>query len=871
MNKYLRLKAIILAVVLITSVFVTYTLLSPVSADLTYNYGDALQKSILFYEAQQSGTLPSWNRVPWRGASALSDGSDVGKDLTGGWYDAGDHVKFGLPMAASTTILAWGAIEYRQGFESSGQMDELLLNLKFVNDYFIKSHEISGGATAKFYGQVGNGGADHAYWGPAEKMTMSRPAYHISPSKPGSDLAAETAAAMAASSIVFRRTDAAYADTLLSHAEILYTFADTYRGEYHNSITDAYSFYRSFNGYIDELGWGAYWLYKAKEAKLAGSGTSYLTKAETFYSQYLTLLGTNGEYREYKWTINWNDKYFGLSVLLAKETGKAVYKEKAEKNLNWWSVGVNSTDRIKYTPGGLAYLDGWGALRYASNAAFLAFVYGDWITDTTLKTRYHDFAASQIHYILGKNPRNMSYLIGYGTTYPKNPHHRNSHGSTTFSISDPPTNRYTLNGALVGGPDAYDGYDDNRNNYERSEVACDYNAAFVGNMARMFMGSGSTPPPANTPSPAASTPTNTPTPTQVVATPTPTPVVATPTPTPAGKVIPGRIEAESYNSMSGIQLITSEGGQGIGYVELGDWMDYNVNVQSAGTYTVNFRVARGNTTTGGFELRSNNATLCTVSVPSTGSWDTYQTVSASVTLSAGTQTLRIYASSSYWNLNWFEFVAQQSSSTPTPTPVVPTPTNTPTPTPIVPTPTNTPTPTPVVATPTNTPTPTPAAPTPTPTPTQATSGGLKVQFYSGSLSGTTNGISPKIKITNTGTTSINLADVKVRYYYTINGEQAQNFFVDWASVASSSVTGSFVKMTTPTTAADYYLEIGFTSGAGSLAAGASVEVQVRFSKTDWSNYTQTDDYSFNSSATTYVDWNKVTGWITGALKWGTQP
>src|SRR2546430_16478990 len=74
------------------------------------NYGEALQKAIWFYEAQQSGAKPAWNRVSWRGDSGMSDGRDVGVDLTGGWYDAGYHVKFGLPMAASATMLAWGAV-----------------------------------------------------------------------------------------------------------------------------------------------------------------------------------------------------------------------------------------------------------------------------------------------------------------------------------------------------------------------------------------------------------------------------------------------------------------------------------------------------------------------------------------------------------------------------------------------------------------------------------------------------------------------------------------------------------------------------------------------------------------------------------------
>ncbi|GAB3846467.1 hypothetical protein GCM10029963_26250 [Micromonospora andamanensis] len=150
-----------------------------------FNYAEALQKSLLFYEAQQSGELPDWNRVSWRGDSALRDGSDVGLDLTGGWYDAGDHVKFGFPMAFSATMLAWGAVEYRAGYAASGQLTHLLNNLRYVNDYFVKAHP----SPNVLYGQVGNGDADHKWWGPAEVMPMARPAYKIDASCGGADLA----------------------------------------------------------------------------------------------------------------------------------------------------------------------------------------------------------------------------------------------------------------------------------------------------------------------------------------------------------------------------------------------------------------------------------------------------------------------------------------------------------------------------------------------------------------------------------------------------------------------------------------------------------------------------------------------------------
>lgn len=103
-----------------------------------YNYAEVLQKSIYFYETQRSGELPDNNRVEWRGDSGLLDRADVGHDLTGGWYDAGDHVKFGLPMAYSTTMLAWSVYEYKQGYEGSGQLEEILDNIRWATDYFVK-------------------------------------------------------------------------------------------------------------------------------------------------------------------------------------------------------------------------------------------------------------------------------------------------------------------------------------------------------------------------------------------------------------------------------------------------------------------------------------------------------------------------------------------------------------------------------------------------------------------------------------------------------------------------------------------------------------------------------------------------------------
>nr|AIA83911.1 CBM_3 [uncultured Clostridium sp.] len=120
-------------------------------------------------------------------------------------------------------------------------------------------------------------------------------------------------------------------------------------------------------------------------------------------------------------------------------------------------------------------------------------------------------------------------------------------------------------------------------------------------------------------------------------------------------------------------------------------------------------------------------------------------------------------------------------------------------------------------------------------------GVLKVETAFGSTASATNTISLHFRITNTSDTPIDLSAVKLRYYYTEDGAQAQNFWCDWCSAGTSNVTGAFNSISAEN--ADNYLEVGFAGGTGNLAAGDSVEIQIRIAKEDWSNYNQTNDYS----------------------------
>lgn len=175
----------------------------------------------------------------------------------------------------------------------------------------------------------------------------------------------------------------------------------------------------------------------------------------------------------------------------------------------------------------------------------------------------------------------------------------------------------------------------------------------------------------------------------------------------------------------------------------------------------------------------------------------------------------------------------------------------------------------ITPTPTATPTPN-ATPTPTATPTPGSSN-LKVQYQCGDpTTPGDNAVKPFLKIVNNGASAVDLSTLKIRYWYTKDGTVGENFTVDYQGTLSSKsvITGSFAD-----DARGHYFEVGFTSGAGILAAGGgnTGTMKLRANKTDWSSYSETDDYSYDSTKTAFADWDKVTLYRNGILIWGTEP
>lgn len=491
--------------------------LLPRSEASDFNYAEALQKSLYFYEAQQAGRLSPNNRVAWRADSCLEDGQDIGHDLAGGWFDAGDHWTANLTMGFAAMTLAWSAVESPEAWRRSGQMGVLLESLVHVNDYFLRcvlNPDCRDPAT-ELEVAIGCGGREgveapnvHSMWGPAETahLLTRRPTFRLNRKVPGGDIPAAMAAAMAAGAMVIR-----------DHGEILRKrpgFHDFQAGEFASRLLDRSA--------------------KLTEFALANAGPVLAPSLSTAQKEEISrrrrlALRADGKVVETGYRADPFDKIVAAASWLARAEASGprgsegrwfgvalgVYTNqyRLEENQDWWKdYGAGNFGKLaafnlmrlhpedprfheelqsyctrfcgyRSTPGGLRlrewHAHEYGSLRHANNAATIALHYSDHVgnapaipgntwwkegrSNEALRELFRGVGRKQVDYALGENPYGRSYLVGFGRDPFNDVHHRGAFGAWAGfdhfipgKADDRATNRHVLHGALVAGPDHND-------------------------------------------------------------------------------------------------------------------------------------------------------------------------------------------------------------------------------------------------------------------------------------------------------------------------------------------------------------------------------------------------------------------------------
>ncbi|XP_022933062.1 endoglucanase 16-like [Cucurbita moschata] len=451
-----------------------------------FNYKDALTKCLIFLEAQRSGKLPPNHRPPWRGDSALDDGKLANVDLEGGYYDAGDNVKYGLPMAFTVTTLAWAALAYPAETQAAGEMENLKAAIQWGTDYLLKASS----RRNRFYVEVGDPVKDHECWIRPENMKTPRTVLQIDRTTPGTEIAAETSAAMASSSIVFRNSNRTYSRRLLNKAKTLFQFAKMNQGTYDGECP----FYCSYSGYNDELLWAATWL--------------YIATRRPAYFKYITEESVSGSVAEFSWDL----KYAGAQILLSEiyfqgQKGLQMYKNQADSYI-CSNLPNSPYHQIYLSPGGMVHMRDGANTQYVTGTAFLFSAYSDILAthQQTVQcggqqfdsTQLMTFAKKQMDYLLGNNPQGRSYMVGFGNNPPTQAHHRgasvpvmpanaevNCAMSFVYWLNNDTPNPNELTGAILGGPDRSDNFLDKRVVSPMTEPVTYTNSLAVGVLAKL--------------------------------------------------------------------------------------------------------------------------------------------------------------------------------------------------------------------------------------------------------------------------------------------------------------------------------------------------------------------------------------------------
>lgn len=323
-----RVKVMLISAAILLGISFTFCSFNLKAAGVEFNYAKALQYSIYFYDANMCGTgVDENNRYTWRNdchvydaklpldttntnmsatyiskyRSVLDPDGDGFLDVSGGFHDAGDHVKFGMPQAYSGSTLGWGFYEFRKQYEATGQDGHIKTILRYFNDYFMRcTYRDSSGKVIAFCYQVGDGDVDHAYWNAPEADEMFRRGWFATEELPSTDCVSAAAASLAANYLNFKDEAPDYARKSLEYARALFEFAERCNNKSCN--TDGPKGYYTSSKWQDDYCWAAAWLY------LSTKDDHYLSEIFKYLDYYAPSC----------WTHCWNDVWAGTMCLMAE-------------------------------------------------------------------------------------------------------------------------------------------------------------------------------------------------------------------------------------------------------------------------------------------------------------------------------------------------------------------------------------------------------------------------------------------------------------------------------------------------------------------------------------------------------------------------
>lgn len=434
------------------------------------DYGPLHRLTQQFYGYQRAGEKDRDNKNPFYKTSPYPHSRDAaqGSDLSGGWYDAGDFVKFGLPFGFSIYALLKGYDAFPQGYDDvdswdySGKSDgipDILGEAKIATDYLLKAVV----SQSLIITDIGNAVVDHGHMGEDGYANSNRTSPRQIYSNTGADIAGLYSASLALMAKLYQKHDPAYAARCLAKAEEAFKFgllntklsAQQNNGEFYST-----------KKWEDKMACAAVELYRVTQK------ADYLTHAKNFQGK----VGSH---------------YFVLGYANVGDISAFELKRLGENVEGPWLADVKLTmSRVVKSPSASPLIKGafinsdWGNAGHAGCAAFsaaLAYL----ITGEDI---YRDFIRSQVHWVAGLAPFTQSYVVGFGNG-PTAPHHRNDN---TIGKQGGPR----LKGGVVSGPTPQGAFDPSKpesvnwsfngadvNNYRNTEVALNYNAGIVGALA----------------------------------------------------------------------------------------------------------------------------------------------------------------------------------------------------------------------------------------------------------------------------------------------------------------------------------------------------------------------------------------------------